>query len=285
MRTVLLVFSGLLLGSASLWGQVTAIPASPESASEKLPSLVNPTPAPPPDLPVTSAEALPMVPEEAKPALKELLTFLNARTWQERINSVAMETTLRPVVSQYYTTHPDGPLPYTVIEQFSSEKKAKGEPAEFAFLVHFKDLDHAVPTKLVLTKGGYKVDWLLFIEFKDNLLLDFVRSYHENPGRFHVLLHRAHYFQKDVPQLESKNCFEIHPPMPGYVVYAFVEKDSHLAVELEKPLSWDVPNAFAVVELKWKKKGAYEWVELVAVPQFDWHDTFKVGAGAGKRKS
>jgi len=287
MRHVLLVFTGLLLGSGFLLGQVPALPAVPAEApgGSSTPAL-NPVTPPPPDLPVTPSEAIPVVPDEAKPALKELMTFLAAPNWEARLSSIAMETSLRPAVAAYYATHQDGPLPFKAIEQFTSEKKAKGEPSEFAFLVYFHGLDHAVPTKLVLTKSGYKVDWLLFTEFKDNQLLDFAKSYHETTGRFHVLIHRSHYFQKDVPQLESKQCFEIHPPMPGYVVNAFVEKDSHLADLLQKPLSWDVPNAFAVVELKWKKKGSYEWLELAGVPQFDWHDTFKVGgAGTGKKKS
>jgi len=120
--------------------------------------------------------------------------------------------------------------------------------------------------------GGFKVDWLTFTEFKDNLLFKFAENYHENVARFHVLMHRTHYFDSDVPQLDKKICFEIQPPMPGFTVRVFVDKGSILAQEMDRTMGWEVSNAFVIAELHWRKQDSYQWLELAAVPQYHWRN-------------
>jgi len=69
---------------------------------------------------------------------------------------------------------------------------------------------------------GWKVDWLTFTEFKDKLLLHFLEKWQDNPGRFHVMMRRTHYFDDDVPEKDKKYCIEISPPMPGFSGFVFV---------------------------------------------------------------
>jgi hypothetical protein len=120
-----------------------------------------------------------------------------------------------------------------------------------------------------------RVDWLTFVEFKDDLL----RQFMANPGmpgkwRFHVQLRRCHYFEDDVPNRDAKDCFEIAPPMPGTTqLYAFTDRASQLARELAKTITWDKKATFGVVELEWRNEGGKHWAELTGVPQLNWYSS------------
>jgi hypothetical protein len=36
-------------------------------------------------------------------------------------------------------------------------------------------------------------------------------------------------------------------------------------------VGWQVNNAAAIVELQWMKQDHYQWVEITAIPQYNWH--------------
>ena len=119
--------------------------------------------------------------------------------------------------------------------------------------------------------GSFKVDWLAFVEFRDNLLYKFLSAYQDEPARFHVGIRRTHYFESDVPDLDGKDCFEIQPPLPTYVGFVFVPKTSPLAADLAGRISWETSKAYVIVELRWRKLGDQKWVELTGVPQLNWY--------------
>jgi hypothetical protein len=122
------------------------------------------------------------------------------------------------------------------------------------------------------TPEGWKVDWLTFTEFKDELLLKFLESPQSEPARFHVLMRRAHYFGDDVPALDKKSCFQVMPPMPGFTGDVFAIKGTTVARDLDKFLGWDVSQAAAVVELQWRTDEKYKWVELTNLIQLNWRN-------------
>ena len=272
--------SGAPLFFAALLGlALPALADGPIHFSEKSDSgakptgpLLNPGDIPVPNLlkvPDDDGPKLEITPT-GKPAYLVLRKFLTAPTWQARLPTILHADSLKKVIQSYYAVTSDGPIAANNIQQLpESSNGAK----EIAFQVAGPGLEHPVPLRVVSTESGYKVDWLMFTEFKDDLLLKFATSYHENSARFHVLMRRSHYFEKDVPNLEGKNCFHLEPPVEGYSINCFVEKGSDLAKELDSKAKWGMPSLFVVAELRWRKKAGFEWLELAAVPQYDWKDS------------
>ena len=206
---------------------------------------------------------------ETQSAVAMLKKFFAAKDWKERLKYVQLPDQMQPNMEDYYAANKDGPILINRIELLRHEKAADGDVPHSVFEVAGPDLETPLPIMVADSKDGGRVDWLTFTEFKDRLLLKFGQTYTEQPARFHVMMRKFHYFDDDVPQRDSKQCYELQPPMPGFMVNVFVEKSSALAKELDRRIIWDVTSA-AIVELKWRKQDNYQWIELVDVPQYHW---------------
>ena len=226
-------------------------------------------PAPEPAKPLT-VKATP----DAEPAVEVLKQFFAATSWKERLKYVQLPDQLQPAMEEYYASNPDGPIPIEHIELLRQEKKPQQGVPHCVFEVSGSGESLATPLPIMVeeTKAGYRVDWLTFTEFKDRLLLKFGQGYTDRSARFHVMIRRAHYFDDDVPQRDTKDCFDLLPPIPGFLLKVFVTKGTPLAKELERSVGWEIASAAAIVELQWHKQDNYQWVELVKVPQFHWRN-------------
>jgi hypothetical protein len=113
------------------------------------------------------------------------------------------------------------------------------------------------------------VDWECFIEFKDDLLLQFLENKNTPPQRFRVMMRRKHYFDKDVPNMSGKDGFELKQPSASFEGHVFVVKDSPLGKEVASKLPWgmDMP---VIAELVWKSSGKNSWVEIQSIPSYGW---------------
>jgi hypothetical protein len=176
-------------------------------------------------------------------------------------------------MERYYADNPDGPLRVSSIELIRHEQAPEIGTPLCVFQISGPDIPEPLPVMVESSSDGWKVDWLTLMEFKDKLLLRYLQKWQDEPARFHVMVRRTHYFDEDVPALDKKHCFELMPPTPGYSGYAFVPKGSPLAQHLDRNLGWEVANIAAVVELRWRKQDRYQWVEITAVPQFNWRST------------
>ncbi len=210
---------------------------------------------------------------DAKPAAETLNRFFQAKTWQERLLLTQPQEKVRPLMERYYADNPDGPVRVSSIELIRFEKSPEIGTPLCVFQVSGPDLSEPLPVMVESSPDGWKVDWLTFTEFKDKLLVRFLQKWQDDPARFHVMVRRTHYFDEDVPNLDKKHCFEMMPPTPGYSGFAFVPKGGSLAQTLDRSLGWEVTNVAAVVELRWRKQDKYQWVEITAVPQFNWRST------------
>ena len=104
----------------------------------------------------------------------------------------------------------------------------------------------------------------------NNLLGKFIRIYQPQPDTFHAILERAHYFRSDVPDLGSKFCFRIKPPVPGYEGHAFVNHGSPLADRIEQKFKWD-KIYFPVLELQWvRTPDGSHYIEIKDIVQDSW---------------
>ena len=231
----------------------------------------------------TTKEVLVQVTPEGKRAAEALQTFFAARNLSERMPLTLGSENMKSLMERYYAKKDSGAIDVDEIKllRFDPAPETGGGP-HCVFTVASKLWKHPIPVMLQEEGGAYKVDWLAFVEFRDNLLFEFLSQYQDlpAPALFHVGIRRTHYFEDDVPNLAEKDCFEIQPPLPTYVGYVFVPKNTPLASDLASRLSWETLTAYVIVELRWRRLGEMKWVELTAVPQLNWYSfPRKVQAG------
>lgn len=209
---------------------------------------------------------------EGSAAVDSLRRFFSAGSLAERARYVLGAPGLQSLMERYYAKTTDGPIDVDEIALLRHDPTPEtGHGAHFVFQVASRLWEFPIPVMMQEEKDGYKVDWLAFVEFKDNLLLKFLSDYQDMPARFHVGIRRTHYFEDDVPDRDQKDCFEIQPPVSNYVGYVFVPKNTPLAADLAKKISWETRMGYVIVELMWRKLGDYKWVELTGVPQLNWY--------------
>jgi hypothetical protein len=215
---------------------------------------------------------------QSESAARALVAFFAAKNQTERLVHTLGASSVAPLMNRYYEKEADGPIRVNEITLLRFDQTpGTGGGAHCVFTVSSKLWEFPIPVMLQEEGGKFKVDWLAFVEFRDNLLYKFLSQYQEEPVRFHVGIRRTHYFEDDVPDLGEKDCFEIQPPLPTYVGYVFVPKKSPLALDLGTKISWETSKAYVIVELRWRQEGDKKWVELLAVPQLNWY-SFQIGA-------
>lgn len=209
---------------------------------------------------------------EAAPAVDALKSFFDAKDFMQRSHHVLGAQVVLPLMERYYAKMSDGPIEVDEITLLRHDPKPEiGTGAHAVFSVASKQWAYPIPVMLQEEPDGFKVDWLAFVEFKDDLLFKFLSAYQEDPARFHVAIRRTHYFDNDVPNRQNKECFEILPPLPTYAGYVFVDSGTPLANDLTKKIGWETRTAFVIVELQWRRQGDFRWVELKGVPQLNWY--------------
>jgi hypothetical protein len=213
------------------------------------------------------------VPAAAKPAVEALKKFLAAKTLPERLPYTLGADLMQPLMERYYSRAPDGPVVVDRIQFVRMDPNPElGSGKHCIFSLENKTWDFSVPVMLEEKDGGFKVDWVAFVEFKDRLLEKFFKTYQDGePCYFHVGIIRHHYFEDGIPNLDHKDAFRVSPAPPNpFNAFAFLDKNSKLADELRDRMPWET-HVWAVVGLQWKKLGSQQWVELSSVPQMHWY--------------
>ncbi|MBX7209296.1 MAG: hypothetical protein K1X78_13345 [Verrucomicrobiaceae bacterium] len=236
---------------------ITAVPTSSEPLS---------TP------PIETIGGLQEMKPEAAPAAAALKSFFAAKSLKERLPHTLGAAAIQPLMERYYAKTDPGAIAVDEVQFLRYDPTPEtGGGAHCVFSVASKLWQYPIPVMLQKEGTVFKVDWLAFVEFRDDLLKQFLSGYHDMPAQFHVGIRRTHYFDDDVPDLESKDCFEIQPPYPSYVGFVFVPKGTPLASDLAKRISWETVASYVIVELRWKTLGEMKWVELADVPQLNWY--------------
>lgn len=258
---------------------VTVLPPLPVTAEDRKsmdgpPASIRKSEQP---VPLSPNAAPPRIFENATPesqgAVDALKQFLAAPNWKERQKVVQTADKVRPLMEQYYHQNPDGPIAVRQIQLMRHDKAPNtGGPPHCVFQVSGGDLKQPLPVMVEEEGNNWKVDWLTFTEFKDELLQRFLESYQDEPKRFHVMMRRTHYFDDDIPGLDKLTCFEIQPPMPGFTGHVFARRATPLTHDLDRYVGWEVSKAAAIVEIQWRKEGSQQWVELTGVPQYNWRN-------------
>jgi hypothetical protein len=204
------------------------------------------------------------------PALQSLKQFLAAPTWKERQRWSQKEESIGPVMESYYRAHPDGPVDVERIEFIQHYPSRKGLPAYTMFEMTGGSLKQ---TTLALVEepssGPPRVDWEAFVEFKDHLLWQFLLKPSSTPQRFRVLVRRKHAFDKNIPDIELKDSFELTQPGSDAASLVYATRGSEASRLLGQQLAWGSVLP-AIVELTWRNEGTKRWVEIRSLPAFGW---------------
>ncbi|MDB6117891.1 MAG: hypothetical protein JWO08_1672, partial [Verrucomicrobiaceae bacterium] len=190
--------------------------------------------APPASAPLAAGQpSVKNVPPACKPALDGLTSFLNARNWKERMKFIQLPEQMEPKLKLYYGSNPDGPIDVDEIQYLRHEESPQvGKGLHAVFVLFSRNWEYGFPVMVEVTPDGARVDWLTFIEFKDDMLNKFLSNYMEERVQFHVGIHRTHYFDDNIPGLDQKEQFSVTSPMANVRGFVFVPKGTPFARSL-----------------------------------------------------
>jgi hypothetical protein len=260
------------LPASAATGPTTPVP-SPGHPSAPLPS-PNPVLHPDPAVSLVIPQNDPAI--SRKDSRKTLEQFLTASTIEERLAYSQHPEKTRKEMALYSEAHP--PAPFTVQEiTFLTEGEVPDSSRKFhLYNVLLKDREAPIPMAVEETEDGYRVDWSAFVESYSHRLRAFFDSPTESPGRFRVMLRRAHYFGPAVPGQDSMRvAYTVEPPMRDETFHVWVDKES--LVYQEKLATgarsgWDA-ESYVIVELLWRgddRQG--RWVGLHSITSDSWRE-------------
>jgi len=208
----------------------------------------------------------------AQQALDVLQRFLGAKSWEERVPLSRNGSIEKRTMEAYYASGKgvDGPIRPTYVRLMSLNKRPDSNAKFAVFTVRTSDMPAGFPVIVDEVDDNYQVAWRLFVEFKDDLLDRFLAGWTDEPESFHVYMNRKHYFSDDIPDLESKVCYQIETPVPGRGGYVFVADGTDLSGELDKQIPWGF-RGHPVVHLKWDRgSDGRPFVRVLNIKRYGW---------------
>ena len=145
------------------------------------------------------------------------------------------------------------------LDFFHSEDGSDGRGAVYVFFLTFSDdLDGFPVLVREVENGSFRVDWDVYVEFRDRLFRGIVESRPSDPQAFRIVMQRVTYWEDDrdeIAEVDDFLCYKIDPPYPGFTKHAFVPRDSALGQMLADRVSWESDPLAAEAELAWKELG------------------------------
>ncbi len=256
-------------------GPTAALPSA-TPVSVPLPS-DNASPAAP--VPPVLVVAVPAAPpanaaELRKDSRLTLERFLSAATIEERLTVSQNAKKVRPLMEQHYRERPFVAPQVEEIAFLTEGEMGESKHPFHLYNVLLKDEMAPIPVAVEKTKDGYRVDWETYAESYTHRLATFFAKPREEPGRFRVVLKRAHYFGPAVPgQGTDRIAYTVESPMREEAFPIWVDKDSNIYREKlasDGRAGWDI-ESFIIAELAWRGDDARgRWVSLRGIPSESW---------------
>jgi len=196
--------------------------------------------------------------------------FLKAANLNERTRHILNSEKLLPKIIEYYKENPITIEEAEIVSNTENTALSSGDSYFRIFQVTTKQQNEPFPVYLENTESGWKVSWSSFIQFNENLLGNFLQNFQLEEMTFYTKLERAHFFGSGIPQIGSKICFRIQPPIHGEEAFVFAARDSKIAEFSEKQFEWG-EEYFPIVRLKWiKTEDGDEFIEITEIVQKTW---------------
>jgi len=196
--------------------------------------------------------------------------FLKASNLNDRTRHILNSDKLLPQIIEYYKENPITIEEAEILSNTSNTALSSGDSYFRIFQVTTKQQKEPFPVYLENTESGWKVSWSSFIQFNENALGKFLKNYQSEEMAFYTKLERAHFFGSGVPQIGSKICFKIQPPIQGDGEFVFAARDSKIAKFSDKEFEWG-EEYFPIVRLKWiKNEDGHQFIEITEIEQKTW---------------
>jgi len=196
--------------------------------------------------------------------------FLKASNLNDRTRHILNSEKILPQIIEYYKETPITIEEAEILSNSENAALSSGDSYFRIFQVTTKQQKEPFPVYLENTESGWKVSWSSFIQFNENLLGKFLQNYQPEEKTFYTKLERAHFFGSGVPQIGSKICFKIQPPIQGDEEFVFTARDSKIAEFSEKEFEWG-EEYFPIVRLKWiKTEDGDQFIEITEIEQKTW---------------
>ena len=196
--------------------------------------------------------------------------FLKASNLNERTRHILNSEKLLPQIIEYYEENPIHIEEAEILSNSANDTLSSGDSYFRIFQVTTKQQKEPFPVYLENTELGWKVSWSSFIQFNENALGKFLQNYQTEEMTFYTKLEKAHFFGSGVPQIGSKICFKIQPPVHGNQEYVFAARDSKIAKFSEKEFEWG-EEYFPIVRLKWiETEDGHRFIEITEIEQKTW---------------
>ncbi|MEC7357676.1 MAG: hypothetical protein VYC09_04470 [Verrucomicrobiota bacterium] len=196
--------------------------------------------------------------------------FLKASNLNDRTRHILNSDKLLPQIIEYYKENPIPIEEAEILSNTSNAALSSGDSYFRIFQVTTKQQKEPFPVYLENTESGWKVSWSSFIQFNENALGKFLKNYQSEERSFYTKLERAHFFGSGVPQIGSKICFKIQPPIQGDEEFVFAARDSKIAKFSDKEFEWG-EEYFPIVRLKWiKTEDGHQFIEITEIEQKTW---------------
>ena len=196
--------------------------------------------------------------------------FLKASNLNDRTRHILNSDKLLPQIIEYYKENPIPIEEAEILSNTSNAALSSGDSYFRIFQVTTKQQKEPFPVYLENTESGWKVSWSSFIQFNENALGKFLKNYQSEERAFYTKLERAHFFGSGVPQIGSKICFKIQPPIQGDEEFVFAARDSKIAKFSDKEFEWG-EEYFPIVRLKWiKNEDGHQFIEITEIEQKTW---------------
>lgn len=208
--------------------------AAEEEAAMKLADLVTQTdvmvfPEPQPLLqPISS--------DRQRDALLTMEKFLQATTWEQKLQYVSDPERVKPLMQDYYEVlrRQDPPMSSTRRESafrlhdtevllYSHTSSGPGGTADLAMTAR--------------NSGEFKVDWESFVGASEMSWPDFKKQRSAQPKLFRVFAQPDEYYNYEFSDAGKYLCFNLTSPDGLYFIYGFCEKESAVAQALSSHLA------------------------------------------------
>lgn len=233
-------------------------PVIPEPEQPKPQPEPEPQPAPTPPAKVSAG---------AEAALK---TFLDAPDWAARSVHVLSADKVKTAMEAYSREVPDGPTAYRAITVKQSEVDETTQSTIFIFMVTTERHPEGIPVAVKETPGGWLVDWLAFVEFRDDLFRKFTDGPVDKTGFFHLIVTRPPEKRAAETENEHFSSFVLQSPLAEKGQLAFARKGTPAYEAIQAGTAGGA--AFTpVLEVRKSKTGDGQgYFEVMSVKANDW---------------
>ncbi|MDB6069191.1 MAG: hypothetical protein JWL81_362 [Verrucomicrobiales bacterium] len=202
--------------------------------------------------------------------------FLLAPDLATRLSVSQHPEKVKAEMEAYYQKTPAGPLPLEEMTFLAESTLPESSFKFHLYNVSLKGQEAAIPFAVEESADGFRVDWQTFVESYDHKLREFFATPTETPGKFRVLLRRAHYFGPAVPGQDTvRVAYSVEPPTRDETFYAWADLESLVyrqKLATGERAGWEA-QSYVIVELAWRgNPESGRWVAVQRIVSDSWRE-------------